>query len=186
MAQLITKDEILFGYKLKPEVLKCSVQDFIDEVVRVSDLLMIIPDCLMAVMELETAGTFDPSITNSLGYTGLIQFGKPAARSVGTTRASLRAMDAKTQLTYVYKYFKPHTGKLKSFSDIYLAVFFPAALGKPDEWVLHTSRLTPQRIALWNPLFDENKDQKIQVKEIKNKLAKRIPNSHKWILNGFN
>jgi len=70
---------------------------------------------------------------------------------------------------------------MNSLEDTYLAVFFPAAIGKAQGWILHTSRLSAGRIANWNPLFDVNKDNAIQVWEIKQKLLQRIPLEFKWI-----
>jgi len=173
--------KLLFESKLKETVLKCSVQSFINEAVAISQRLQINPNWLMAVMELETAGTFNPAITNKLGYTGLIQFGGPAAKDIGTTTLYLRALNGVQQLEYVEKYLSKYKGKMNSLEDTYLAVFFPAAIGRPQGWVLQTSRLTPERIAKWNPLFDVNKDNTIQVWEIKQKLVQRIPNDYRWI-----
>lgn len=174
--------KITFGSKLKKEVLKCEPQDFVDKVCKISQDLLIVPDWLMVVMELETAGTFNPAITNSLGYTGLIQFGKDAAKEVGTTRTKLREMDACRQLDYVYKFLSKHTGKLNRLADVYLAVFFPVAIGKPADWVLEARGLPAEKVAKWNPLFDINKDKAIQIKEIEKKLADRVPKNSKWIL----
>ena len=120
------------------------------------------------------------SITNSLGYTGLIQFGKTTAKGLGTSTDELRQMDAIEQLDWVEKYFQPYKRKMFNISDVYLAVFFPVAIGKPDDWVLHTSRLPAEKIAKWNPLFDINKDQQIQIYEIKTKLFNRIPDEFKF------
>ncbi|WP_051263813.1 peptidoglycan amidohydrolase family protein [Tenacibaculum ovolyticum] len=88
---------------------------------------------LMAVMALETGGKFDPSIRNSLGYTGLIQFGKSAAKSLGTTRDNLRKMTVVEQLDYVEKYFKQYKSKLKTITDVYLSVLYPVASGHGEE-----------------------------------------------------
>lgn len=178
----ITAKELLFGDKLKADVLKCPVQDFVDTVQKVSHELLIVPDWLMAVMDLETGGKFDPAITNSLGYTGLIQFGKSAADEVGTTRDALRKMNAVRQLYYVHKYLRKFAGKMESLHDVYLAVFFPAAMCKPLGWILHARNLPPEKIAKWNPLFDIDKNGVIQVWEIKKKLRSRIPNEYHWIL----
>lgn len=167
--------EILHANKLNSNVLKCSVSDFIGKVKEVSCMLDINPNWLMLVMDLETAGTFDPSITNKLGYTGLIQFGEAAASDCGTTTARLRNMNGVQQMDFVYKYLRRYKSRIKNFQDVYLAVFFPAAIGRPEDWVLHTSRLSPARIAKWNPLFDTNRDMKITVKEIKDKLISRVP-----------
>ena len=177
----IKMPKLLFETKLKESVLKCSAALFIKEVIAICLRLQINPNWLMAVMELETAGTFNPAITNKLGYTGLIQFGDEAAKDIGTTTKQLRSLNGLEQLHYVEKYLSRYKGKMKSLEDTYLAVFFPAAIGRPQGWVLQTSRLTPERIAKWNPLFDVNKDNTIQVWEIKQKLVQRIPNEYKWI-----
>lgn len=177
----IKMPKLLFESKLKEAVLKCSIALFIKEVIAVSLRLRINPNWLMAVMELETAGTFNPAITNKLGYTGLIQFGSAAAKDIGTTTAYLRGLSGFQQLEYVEKYLSRYKGKMNSLEDTYLAVFFPAAIGKAQGWVLQTSRLSPERIAKWNPLFDVDKDNAIQVWEIKQKLVQRIPNEYRWI-----
>ena len=174
--------EILHGNKLDARKLKCDPQAFLNKVVEISIKLRINPHWLMVVMELETAGTFDPAITNKFGYTGLIQFGTAAASSIGTTTDRLRQMDGIAQLDYVYAYLKPYKNRMHRMTDVYLAVFFPAAIGKPDGWVLRTSRLSPERIAAWNPLFDVNRDRKIQVWEIKQKLMARVPEEFKHIV----
>lgn len=174
----ITFEKILFTEKLDPKNLKCSVEDFIMKVQDIAVKLKIPTDALMAVIDLESAGTFSPSITNTLGYTGLIQFGKVAAREVGTTRDQLREMNSCEQMDYVYLYLKKYVNRMETLSDIYFAIFFPVAIGKANDWVLHAPKLSPEKVALWNPLFDINKDQKLQVWEVKEKLRKRIPKSH--------
>ncbi|RXG32036.1 hypothetical protein [Leeuwenhoekiella marinoflava] len=166
--------EITFGYKLKADVLKCDPQAFVDKVIEISRCLYINPHWLMVVMELETAGTFDPAITNSLGYTGLIQFGTAAAADLSITTAQLRKMNALEQLDYVYRYLKPYTRRMQKLADVYLAVFFPRAIGRHDGWVLQTARLSPERIAKWNPGFDVDKNKQIQIWEIKQKVIARV------------
>lgn len=172
---MTTKNNLLFGKKLKSSVLKGDVDKFVQELVQVSKRLNIDPNWLMAVMDLETGGTFNPAIQNTLGYTGLIQFGNVAAKEVGTTTTELKKMSGITQLTFIEKYLSKFKGILITLLDVYLAVFFPAALKKIDNWVLHTKNLTPQQIAKWNPLFDINKDGQIQIWEIRAKLNLRLP-----------
>lgn len=178
---MITKEDIVFGYKLKPEVLKCSEQAFVDKVCRISQDLCIVPDWLMIVMELETAGTFDPAITNGLGYTGLIQFGDVRAAEVGTTTDRLRNMNALEQLDYVYLALKKFAGIMNRLPDVYLAVFFPIAIGKPLGWTLHSRGNSAEKVAKWNPLFDDDHNGVIQVWEIEKKLRQRIPEKYKWV-----
>ncbi|GAA0734049.1 hypothetical protein GCM10009430_48820 [Aquimarina litoralis] len=120
---------------------------------------------LMSIMALETGRTFDPSITNSLGYTGLIQFGTPAASDLGTTTAELREMSILEQLEYVEKYFERRKSKLLTLTDIYLAVLYPNAAGNgnnPDYVVFDaTSSIRSSRRGYsQNPafFFEEGED----------------------------
>lgn len=84
---------------------------------------------LYAVMFVETAGTFSPSIKNTeSSATGLIQFMASTAKGLGTTVQDLATMNGVKQLDYVYKYFLPYKNKVKSGYDVYLAVFRPAWL----------------------------------------------------------
>src|SRR5574338_96133 len=61
--------------------------------------------------------------------TGLIQFMPTTARNLGTTNTDLYNMSNVKQLGYVKKYLSQWKGKFKSFEDLYLAVFYPAAIG---------------------------------------------------------
>lgn len=107
--------------------------------------------------------------------TGLIQFMPDTALNQGTTTKALYAMTAIDQLGYVYKYFKPWTGKIKSYFDLYLVTFFPDAIGKPDDYILQTKKLSAATIAKQNPFFDVNKDGKLTVGEIKRRMYESIP-----------
>jgi hypothetical protein len=85
---------------------------------------------LLAVMSFETAHTFDPAARNKLsGATGLIQFLPSTAKAYGTTVEALAKMSRIEQLVFVRKHFLPFKGKLGSFLDTYLAVFYPTAVG---------------------------------------------------------
>lgn len=94
------------------------------------------PDWLASVMSFESG--FSPSIHNAAGSgaVGLIQFMPSTAQGLGTTTAALEQMTFIQQLEYVKKYFAPHQGKLNSLEDTYLAVFYPAFIGKPLDSVL--------------------------------------------------
>jgi hypothetical protein len=104
---------------------------FIDKVKQVSTALRFPPIDLLAMMSLESARTFDPWIRNNLGYTGLIQFGTPAARELGTTTDTLRRMSRVQQMEYVERYFR-HWGWPNSrcpnptLANLYLTVLLPA------------------------------------------------------------
>ena len=93
---------------------------------------------LMAVMSFETGGTFNPSIPNAAGSgaTGLIQFMPSTARGLGTTTEALARMSRAEQMQYVEKYLSNKGVRGGNLSDVYMAVLFPAAVGKPDDYVL--------------------------------------------------
>lgn len=167
---------------LYEELIPENREDFIEKVREISNLLGILPDWLMLVFYIETAASvhkkIDHRIKNSIDATGLIQFLPSTARNLGTTTAKLREMSNVEQLHYVYKYLYPYRAKIKSVTDVYLAVFFPAAIGKPDEWILKTSGLSAAKIATLNPGFDSNKDGVITVGEIKKKVLNCLPKGY--------
>ncbi len=104
---------------------------FKTKVDQVAARLGISPNWLMAVMDLESG--LSPSITNSYGYTGLIQFGADAAREIGTTTSALRAMSRVQQMDYVEKYYRMWMNRLgitrlSDFIDTYLVVFYPTGI----------------------------------------------------------
>jgi hypothetical protein len=88
---------------------------------------------LMAVMALETEGTFDPTTDNGIGFVGLIQFGEDAASDLGTTREDLVKMTALAQLDYVEKWIARKKDKIKCITDLYLSILLPVKTGKGSE-----------------------------------------------------
>lgn len=153
---------------------------FLAKVQDISAKIGISPDWLMLVMYIETAHTFSPSIVSpKTGATGLIQFMPSTAAALGTTTAELAKMSNTRQLDYVLKYFLPFAGRLHTLVDTYFAVFFPAAIGKPNDWVLQTASLSASKIAAQNPMWNQNKDAQITVGEVVSylELLKK-----KWVL----
>lgn len=127
--------------------------NFANKVKQISTKLKVNPNFLMMVIFKETGGSFSPSIKNpSSSASGLIQFMEDTAKSLGTTTAALRAMSATEQLDYVYKYLKPFTGRLKTFRDVYLAVFYPSGIGRSSSWKF------PSWVYKSNRGIDMNKD----------------------------
>ncbi len=113
-------------------------EDFCQRVREIADSLDTDPNYLMACMAFESGETFSPSVENAAGSgaTGLIQFMPSTAEDLGTTAEELASMTAEEQLDYVEEYFKPHKGKLKSIEDVYMAILWPKAVGKPSDYVL--------------------------------------------------
>lgn len=116
-------------------------QGFRAKVREIAGKLRTNPNYLMAVMGAETGGTFNPALRNETPgstATGLIQFIKSTAEGLGTTTAQLARMSAEQQLDYVYKYYKPFTGKLNTLSDTYITTMYPYGgyQGKPKDFIM--------------------------------------------------
>jgi hypothetical protein len=111
--------------------------------VRVAEVLGVNPDYLATVISFETGGTFSPAQKNRAGShaVGLIQFMPDTATMLGTTSASLAAMSALDQLEYVRRFLARYRN-LSTLEDLYLAVFYPAAIGKSLDTTLFTEGST--------------------------------------------
>ena len=139
---------------------------FLQKVQLIAVKIGIDPNWLMFVMNSESG--LNPAAYNpNGGASGLIQFMPATAEGLGTTTAALRQMSNVEQLDYVYKYFSPYRGKMESLYDLYLVTFFPAALGKPDSYILQTSTLPAKVIADANPGIDLDGNDQITVGEFK-------------------
>lgn len=132
------------------------------------------PDDLMTCMAWESGRSFRPDVKNMAGSgaTGLIQFMPPVARGLGTSVEALEKMTAVEQLDWVERYFRPYFGKLKTLSDLYMAILWPAAIGKPEDYVLFDSqdRDHPARYRQ-NAGLDINKDGHVTKAEATAKLV---------------
>lgn len=124
----------------------------------------------------------DPETRAIYRATGLIQFMPKTAKGLDTLNEELYNMSGVNQLNYVYKYYLPYKGKIKSLADLYLITFFPAGLGKTDDFIFKTSSVSAEKIALANPGIDLNKDKKITLAEFKQFIFNKIPNEYKGIL----
>jgi len=109
------------------------------KLIEISHNLGVDPNYMISAMALETGETFSPSITNPNGATGLIQFTPETASELGTTIADLAAMTAVEQMDYVEKYFDPYRNLLATIEDVYMAILWPAAIGKANSWALFSA-----------------------------------------------
>lgn len=121
---------LTWGAKVAPE--------FREKVRAISVRLGCSPDDLMACMAWESGRTFSASERNlaGSGAVGLIQFMPATAAALGTSTVALTSMSALQQLDWVEKYFQPYKGRLASLADLYMAILWPAGVGKPMEYVL--------------------------------------------------
>ena len=144
---------IAWGHSVSPE--------FKTRVVELATELGCDPSHLMACMAFESGGTFSPSVRNAAGSgaVGLIQFMPSTAQALGTTTEALARMSAVRQLDVVERYFLPRAGRLKSLEDLYMAILWPAAIGKPLDFVLfaRSDPANPRRY-VQNAGLDYNRD----------------------------
>lgn len=106
------------------------------KLIEISQNLGVDPNYMISAMALETGETFSPSVKNPNGATGLIQFTPETAAELGTSIADLAAMTAVEQMDYVEKYFAPYKKMLETIEDVYMAILWPAAIGKANSCVL--------------------------------------------------
>jgi hypothetical protein len=150
---------------------------FRDRVWWICDELNLNPDDLMACMAWESGRTFSASKKNlaGSGATGLIQFMPTTAqeladyRNTALSTASLAKMTAEDQLTWVYWYFHMQIhrhGPISGLSDTYMAILWPSAIGKPDDYALFTGGIAYRQ----NAGLDLNKDGQVTKAECASKL----------------
>ena len=121
--------KIAWGAKVSPAFKK--------RVLQMGDNLGLDPNYLMACMALATGNTFNPNTYSAVGV-GLLPFHPQTVAVLGTTTETLAAMTPVQQLEYVERYFEPQAIRLKTLSDIYMAILWPRAVGKPEDYVLYT------------------------------------------------
>jgi len=121
--------ELAWGKKVSPA--------FKDKVIEISAELGIDPNNLMAAMAFESARTFSADVVNQhSGAVGLIQFMPATAKALGTSSAALKKMTPVAQLDFVRLYFLPNKGRLNNLDDVYMAILWPAAIGRPASYTL--------------------------------------------------
>jgi len=161
-------------------------EEFQSAVTATAGRLGIPEEHLYAAMSFETGGTFNPAETNKMGSgaTGLIQFIPSTAKGLGTSTEELAGMSRARQMHYVEKYLSNKgIGPNSSLDDIYMAILFPAAVGKGDDYVLfgqgamsgYTGRAYDQNRGL-----DKNGDGSITKKEAAQKVIDHRNSMSPW------
>ena len=161
-------------------------QEFQAAVTDVAGRLGIPEQHLYAAMSFETGGTFNPGVTNAAGSgaTGLIQFMPSTARGLGTSTEELAGMSRARQMHYVEKYLSTKgIGPNSNLDDVYMAILFPAAVGKGDDYVLfgqgaesgYTGRAYDQ-----NKGLDKNGDGSITKAEAAQKVINHRNSMSPW------
>lgn len=101
------------------------------------------------------------------GATGLIQFMPKTAAALGTTTDAIQNMTASEQIALVARFFARQRGKLKSKYDVYMAVFYPAYIGQPE------NTLFPAQVQRANPGIKTPADYAAKVEGV----ARLVPGS---------
>ena len=103
----------------------------------------------------------DPSIKNSIGCVGLIQF-CPGGGSTKTVNGKTYTLDElgknlEAQMDAIKDFWVSgyQRGKIKRPEDLYIYNFFPVAAGKPDDFVLQAKGLSATTVAKANPGFNK-------------------------------
>jgi hypothetical protein len=155
-------------------LVKTNTLQFCEKVRCISAKLQIVADWLMCVMFIESA--LNPKAQNPRSKAvGLVQWMPKIARALGTTTEQLMHMSNVEQLDFVYELLKPFAGKMHTVFDVYFAIFFPRAIGKPGDYVLKTSTLSAAVIASQNDGYDIDKNGEILKREVEQVLMNRLP-----------
>jgi len=157
---------------------------FIEKLNRIANFLKVDPNWLMQVMYSESR--INPKAQNKqngrLVAAGIIQWTK--ASGVPGAPASILNLNLMQQLDLMQSYYLPFRGKMKSYFDVYLVTFFPAAMGKPDDYVFQTKRYSAGLIAAQNAALNINKDDKVTMAEFKEYVKKTVPKAlHSIVFN---
>jgi hypothetical protein len=151
---------------------------FLRALVRMCWDVQIDPSVLLAVMSIETAGTFNPATRNpgkGQTATGLIQMIERTARALGTTTADLARMSNVTQLRWVERYFRRYGPKKPLVSmrpvDTYLVVFSPAFIGRPLSTVMFKAGSKEYKA---NAKLDSDESKAIEVGDVDRVLSAKL------------
>lgn len=128
-------------------------------------------DYLIACMAFES--NLNPKATNPYsGAVGLIQFMPNICKAYGTTTMEMLGRSFVGQIPYVKKHFQPYYKRTKTLSDMYMAIFMPSFIGKPEEAVIFDKATKPISYNQ-NKGLDINKDGKITKLEASLMVLKR-------------
>jgi hypothetical protein len=134
-----------------------SFQDKLDEI---SDSINIDKDSIIKLMNHESK--LDPQVKNSIGCVGLIQFcpdsKNGSTKTIGGKTYNLEELrnNLDKQMDAIKEFWVTgyKSGKIKEPKDLYIYNFFPIAAGKSDDFVLKSSKLSAQKVANSNPVFN--------------------------------
>lgn len=152
---------------------------FESKVRRISRRLQIPPEWLMTVIFFESG--FKPDAVNGKGSgaTGLLQWRREEAEIIEMSPEKIKNLDAFEQLDLIESYLKKvskNQGEgFEYLTDLYLAAFYPQALGEDYCYALYQKgEVNYQRYES----LDTNNDGRITVKDIDDRLKNQFPSAY--------
>lgn len=152
---------------------------FVRKVEEISLRLSIHPDAMMGTLWIESE--FNKAALNQQsGAFGLNQCLPSTLKRLGLNRAIVERMTGTQQLErVVYEYFEPYAGKMIRPVDVYLANFYPVAIGKTDNYVIAREGQNAYR---FNQIIDTgygDNDGRLEVFDVRHYLNARLWNALK-------
>lgn len=145
-------------------------------------------DWLSSIFWIETAFSMNPYENRNPNAVGLLQFTDIAIKQMvndkilpsGFVKEDIKNYSIDQVMDMVVMYFQMNKKRfdyesIRTVENMYLLVLWPAAVNKPDDYVLQTSGQSAALIASQNPAWDINKDGKITAGEIRNNYRKKLP-----------
>lgn len=110
---------------------------FFKKLISTSDTLGVKPEWLLKVICKESRAN-PKAINPHSKATGLIQWLPSTARDLGTSINDIYHMSIEEQFDLSIKYFRRQNvlHKVSSYEDLYLAVFYPKAVGMNDDYII--------------------------------------------------
>lgn len=166
---------LLFSNRISPEIADIFISR--------SESMPIEPDWATFLSDFETAGTLNAYETNPFGCFSWFQFCPdfPGGnyKTINGKKYyfdEIRNWSPEQLLNLSFDYLEEQQrvhGRFSSYYDLYFAILYPAAIGKPDDYVLKTST---------NDIFDLNKNGSVTVGEVKayldNRVKTKVPTSY--------
>jgi hypothetical protein len=125
----------------------------------ISNAIKIDENSIIKLMKHESG--LNPSIKNSIGCVGLIQFcpGGGRTKTVNGKTYTIEELggNLEAQMDAIKDFWSKgyQNGKIKNAADLYLYNFFPVAAGKSDDFVLQAKGLSAEKVAKANPGFNK-------------------------------
>ena len=133
---------------------------FKSKLTEISSAIGVDESSIIKLMQHESG--LNPSVKNSIGCVGLIQFcpdkGGGTTKTISGKKYSLEDIrtNLDTQMGAIKEFWIAghRSGKIKTPADLYIFNFFPIAAGKSNDFVLQTNGMSAETVAKANPVFN--------------------------------